>query len=218
MRFENVKEVDIKAVNGKVRLEAWDEDYAEVSYTPHGEVEVEAEQRGSKLVIKEKPTGKRVLGIFQKSSDGWAEIEVKIPKKAVVTAKMVNGEITAEGVGFENVTVVNGKMELKNCIAGTISSVNGPIKAHFTSAGPLKASTVNGRMEITIEELEEDAEISTVNGSVRLYLTEFCDARISVKRVNGSVHLVNLDEPVIGTGEYEVKIHTVNGSITVELL
>jgi len=79
---------------------------------------------------------------------------------------------------------------------------------------------VNGEIELTIEELEGDVEVSCVNGNVRLRLTEFCDARIVSKSVNGGVELVDIDpdDPVIGTGEFEVKISTVNGRVWVGIV
>jgi len=46
MIFENVKEVEISTVNGRLDIEGWDNDHAEVNYTLHGEAEVEVEQKG----------------------------------------------------------------------------------------------------------------------------------------------------------------------------
>ena len=217
MIFENVREVDIKATNGRIEIEGWDSDHAEVDYTVHGEVNVEVEQRGSRLVIKEEPK-KKFLNLLREK--GWAEITAKVPRNAVLNAKTVNGEIKARGVRFENISTVNGKIELKDCEAKTISTVNGGITAHLTAAGSLKASTVNSKIELTIEELEGDVEVSCANGDIVLRLTEFCDARIVSKRVNGDVKLVGIDpeNPVIGSGEFEVRIKAVNGYARVELV
>lgn len=217
MIFENVREVDIKATNGQIEIEGWENDYVEVNYTVHGEVNVEVEQRGSRLVIREEPK-KKFPNLLREN--GWAEIEVKAPRSVPVSAKNVNGELKARGVRFEEVTTVNGEICLKDCEAEKLSTVNGEIRAHLTVAGPLKASTVNGKIELTIEELEGDVEVSCVNGDIVLRLTEFCDARIISKRVNGDVKLVgiNPDDPVIGTGEFEVRASTVKGDVRVELI
>nr|WP_010478336.1 DUF4097 family beta strand repeat-containing protein [Thermococcus zilligii] len=219
MIFENVKEIEIKAVNGRLSIEGWGGE-VEVDYTRHGEVEVEVEQSGERLIIEEKPRTRKVLGVFSKSPEGWAEINLKVPDVAIVSAKNVNGEIIAKGVRFGEVTTVNGQISLENCWAEKLSSVNGRIRAHLKVAGPLKASTVNGKVEITLDDLEGDVSISTVNGGVTLRLTEFCDARITAKAVNGGVHFAGIDpeNPVIGTGNYEVRVSTVNGSVRVELV
>lgn len=216
MIFENVKMVEISAVNGKAEIEGWENDHAEVSYTLHGEAEVEVEQRGGeKLIIREEPK-KRFFNLLGKS--GWAEIAVKVPRKATVKASSVNGEIRARNVSFEKVSTVNGRIELENCEAGEISNVNGRVRAHLSLAKFLKASSVNGPIELEIEELEGDAKISNVNGSIALALSDFCDARIKASRVNGSITFEGIDppeNPVIGTGEFEVKVSTVNGNIVV---
>ena len=217
MMFENVKEVEIKAVNGHLDIEGWENDYVEADYTRHGEVDVEVEQNGNRLRINEEPK-KRFLNLLREG--GWAEINLKVPRSVVVNTKNVNGELTAKGVRFEGATTVNGEMNLEECEAEKLSTVNGEIKAHLTVAGPLKASTVNGELEITIEELEDDVEVSCVNGDIVLRLTDFCDARIVTKRVNGDVKLVGIDpnDPVLGTGEFTVKVSTVNGDVRVELI
>ncbi|AFL94293.1 hypothetical protein CL1_0078 [Thermococcus cleftensis] len=217
MMFEDILEVEIKATNGRIEIEGWENDYVEVNYVPHGEVKVTVEQKGSRLIIGEEPKRKFLNLLGEK---GWAEISVKVPRGVLVNAKNVNGELKARGVRFEEVTTVNGKITLEDCEAEKLSTVNGEIRAGLTVAGPLKASTVNGEIELTIEELEGDVEVSCVNGDIVLRLTEFCDARIVSKGVNGDVKLVGIDpdDPVIGTGEFEVKASTVNGDVRVEVV
>ena len=220
MEFENVREVEVKAVNGRVRIEGWENDHVEVNYTLHGDVEVEVEQVGKKLVVKERLIGKKLLGFIPKPSEGWAEIELRLPKGTVVNFRNVNGELEAREVALRKASTVNGRISLENCEAQELSTVNGRIRAHLSVAGPLKASTVNGELEITIEELEGDVEASCVNGNIVLRLTDFCDASIETKKANGDVKFVGIDpnEPVIGTGEFTVKVSTANGSVRVELI
>ncbi|ACJ16119.1 hypothetical protein, conserved [Thermococcus onnurineus NA1] len=88
MIYENVKKVEIKVVNGVITIEGWDENFAEVDYTVHGEVEVIIEQLEDKLVIEEKPKG---MPLNLRNKSGWAKIEIMIPKSAVIAAKNVNG-------------------------------------------------------------------------------------------------------------------------------
>ncbi len=217
MMFENVREVNIKATNGRIEIEGWENDYVEVNYTVHGETNVEVEERSGKLIIREEPK-RRFLNIFRES--GWAEIEVKLPRKVRINAKSVNGELNARGVRFEDVTTVNGEIDLRDCEAEKLGTVNGEVRAHLAVAGPLRVSTVNGEIELTIEELEGDVEVGCVNGDIVLRLTEFCDASIVGKKVNGNVKMIGIepDDPVIGTGEFEVKVSTVNGDVRVELV
>ncbi|ASJ12424.1 hypothetical protein A3L14_05735 [Thermococcus thioreducens] len=217
MIFENVKKVELNTFGAQVKIEGWENDYVEVNYVLHGEVNVSVEQRGSRLIIKEE-WKKKFFNLLRKG--GWAEIEVKVPKSVVVKARNVNGEITARDVRLTEATTVNGTIELEECEAELLKSVNGEINAHLATAGPLKASIVNGTLGLTIEELEDDVEVSTVNGDIVLRLTDFCDARIVSSRVNGEVKLVGIDpnDPVIGAGTYRVKASTVNGGVRVELI
>ena len=218
MLFEDVREVHLNFVNGRVNVSAWGEDAVEVSYTKHGEVEVIVENMGGKLVINEKPRRKfRFLDII-KAEEGWVEMELKVPRRVPVNARNVNGELIAEGVRFTEVTTVNGEITLKNCDAELMKSVNGEIEAHLPVAGPLEVSTVNGDIEVTLEELDGDVSVSCVNGDITLRLTEFCDARIEAKKVNGDVELVGISDGVIGTGDFLIRVKTVNGDVRVELV
>ncbi len=216
MMFDGVKEVQLTTVNGVVEIEGWENDHVEVSYTTHGEVDVKVERLNGTLIIREEPRKKfRLFG-----SRGWAEIDVKVPGGIKVNAKNVNGKLHARRVRFGEAITVNGTVVLEECEAELLKTVNGEIMADLPAAGPLRASTVNGDLRISIEELEDDIEVSCVNGDIVLELTEFCDARIVAKKVNGDVKLVGIDpdDPVIGTGEYEVRVSTVNGDVKVELL
>ena len=219
MLFEDVREVHLNFVNGMVNVSAWDEDAVEVSYTKHGEVDLIVENMGGKLVINEKPRRKfRFLGII-KAEEGWVEIELKVPRGVPVNARNVNGELIADGIRFTDVTTVNGEITLRNCEAELMKSVNGEIDAHLRVAGPLEVSTVNGDITVTIEELEGDVNVNCVNGDITLRLTEFCDARIEAKKVNGDVELVGIGQDgIIGTGEFPIRIKTVNGDVRVEIV
>ncbi|WP_297468691.1 DUF4097 family beta strand repeat-containing protein [Thermococcus sp.] len=216
MRFENVREIRVKAINGLISLEVWENDYTEVNYTVHGDVDIILEQKGDVLKVEERP--KKRFRLFG-SREGWADIEVKVPKRAIVWAKNINGEIKASGIRFTNVTTVNGDIELRECEAKLIKTINGEIRAHMR-VDPRKVSTVNGEIELTVEELDDDMNVNSMNGDATLRLTDFCDARIRAKSVNGDIRFIGIDpdDPVIGAGTFEVEVSTVNGSVRVELI
>jgi len=217
MRFEDIREVDLKATNGRIEIEGWENDHVEVNYTTHGDVDLTIENENGTLVIREEPRRRfRFLSPFGK--EGWVEMELKVPKGVPVKAKNVNGELTAKEVRFTEVITVNGEIKLRDCEAGLIKTVNGEIEAYLPVAGPLEVSTVNGDVTVTIEELEGDVSVSSVNGDITLRLTEFCDARIETKNINGDVELVGISGGVIGTGEFLIPVKTVNGSVRIELV
>ncbi|ACJ16120.1 hypothetical protein, conserved [Thermococcus onnurineus NA1] len=101
-----------------------------------------------------------------------------------------------------------------------MKTVDGEANATLKIMEPVTISTVNGEIELTIEELKDNLAMKTVNGDISLKLTDFCDARIVTKKVNGDIELIgiNPENPVIGTGEFEVKVTTVNGDIKAVLV
>ncbi|NJE42161.1 DUF4097 domain-containing protein [Thermococcus sp. GR6] len=218
MRFDGVRRIELHLVAAETRVESWDESYVELTYELHGDdVKVDANLNGETLTIKEKPR-RRFFNRLGK--DSWAEITLKVPRGVTLRVDTVIGKLRAEGVRFEEATTVNGTLILEECEAEMLKTVNGEIRPHLPVAGPLKASTVNGDIELTIEELEDDIEVNCVNGNMTLCLTDFCDARIISKKVNGNVRFVgiNPNDPIIGTGELEVKVSTVNGDVKIELV
>ncbi|NJE47398.1 hypothetical protein E3E35_08300 [Thermococcus sp. GR7] len=218
MRFDGVRRIELHLVAAETRVESWDESYVELAYELHGDdVRVDSDLNGETLIIKEKPR-RRFFNRLGK--DSWAEITLKVPRGVTLRVDTVIGTLRAEGVRFDEANTVNGMLTLKECEAGRLKTVNGKIRAHLPVAGPLKASTVNGSIELTIEELEDDVEVSCVNGDVTLRLTDFCDAKIRVKKVNGDVKLVGIDpeDPVVGAGTFNISVSTVNGEVRVELV
>ena len=218
MKFKGVESVKLALVVGRAEVEGWDGDCVEVSYNLHGDdVRVETEVEDGTLLIAEKPRRK----FFNRLGKGnWAEIRVRVPKGTIVNVNNVNGTVEGRDARFKEIKTVSGKVDLRNCEVRQMKCVNGHIRATLPVAGPLNASTVNGALEITIEDIEGEVNVSSVNGNVFLRLTEFCDARIEVKKANGCVELVGVDpeNPVIGTGEFPIRVKTVNGYVRVELI
>lgn len=60
-------------------------------------------------------------------------------------------------------------------------------------------------------------KISNVNGSIVFVFLDFCDVRVKVSCVNGVIIFegIDLENLVIGMGEFEVKVSMVNGNIVV---
>jgi DUF4097 and DUF4098 domain-containing protein YvlB len=91
--------------------------------------------------------------------------------------------------------------------------------------GPVKASTVNGRIEATMEALTGgDVELTTVNGGVTAVLPAQLNAVLDAQTVNGRVEteiplqMTGRISPrhvrgTIGSGGLTLKLNTVNGSI-----
>lgn len=94
---------------------------------------------------------------------------------------------------------------------GHMSTRDNDVTVHFTVQVPagvkFRVRTVNG--EIDADGLSADAEVATVNGSVRVATTGLARAQT----VNGSIHAT------LGRADWpdELDFHTVNGGITLTL-
>ncbi|MFA4647796.1 DUF4097 family beta strand repeat-containing protein [Pyrococcus kukulkanii] len=211
MIFEDVKRVIISGVNGKITVEEHEGDFVEVKYTIEGECDVEVKREGETLIIKEEPRKKKILGIISKDLKGKADITVKVPESVSVTASSVNGTILVEGAKARKVTSVNGSIILKEARVSEVSTVNGRISGSIALAEDLKVSGVNGSISLDIEDMEGDGIVSTVNGSVRIRLSDLCDVTVIASAVNGRIHVDDFED-----GEFKLKVSTVNGSVVVE--
>ena len=152
--------------------------------------------------------------MFGGKNDVSVVFNVSVPRGVKLDATTVNGEITILDVGE----------------AVKASTVNGSIKA-MTARGPLNASTVNGSITARVESMvgEDGITLSTVNGSVMAELPDQINAIIDLSTVNGKFstdfavdasrekHQKRL-HATLGSGGPELKLSTVNGSVTLKKL
>lgn len=144
-----------------------------------------------------------------RDNDVSVEFTVRLPRGVRIEASTVNGGVRVEGATSE--------VEAR--------TVNGDASA-ISSGGPVRASTVNGDIDVRMSELGTgDLNYSTVNGSVTLDFPDALDADVDFATVNGSLRS---DYPLtvtgklnprrmratIGNGGRRLKVHTVNGSIS----
>ncbi|MFV1988229.1 MAG: DUF4097 domain-containing protein [Gemmatimonadota bacterium] len=128
------------------------------------------------------------------------------------------------GVELEAVTV-NGDVEVES-LQGAVDAVtvNGDIT--IETNGAASATTVNGSISAQVGELTDDAEFTTVNGGITLWLPADVSADVDATTVNGTIET---DFPItikgrwgprsasgeIGGGGANLEITTVNGSIDI---
>lgn len=225
------KTVEVKGVNGVIRAEGSSSD----------DIEIVAVKRthwrqgdASKVQIKvvEHAEGITVCALYPqrdgnyntcKPGDGGmsnykdnssVEFTVRVPRDVHFIGRAVNSDVVARGLGG-------------NVIAET---VNGGI--NVATKGYARADTVNGSISVVCgrADWEDSLEFNTVNGSIEVYLPENTRTEINASTVNGSI---KTDLPVVikgelnkrhlrgvvgGSGEAgrELKLSTVNGSITIK--
>ncbi len=173
------------------------------------------------------------------------DFTIKLPVSAILSkAVSVNGNVSIHGTHGDTVTkTINGSINVDNTDGlveakttnGNISvtggatvrdakTINGSISI---SDGALigQAETINGSIKASLlKNRIENTNISTVNGSVDLYLSPDINADISLKTANGKistesflmkVNTISKREFIgtLGSGGQTISVRTVNGSI-----
>lgn len=150
----------------------------------------------------------KVFGLF---GDGDVDVSyvVQVPAGVKVDVSTVNGSLLVGGTtAAVRARTVNGSVSVAAHTAPiTAESVNGSIKASLASAadsGAIQLQTVNGSISAELPAALQGAlDVKTVNGKLA---SEF---PIPANTTNPR-HLVG----TIGSGGREVRLHTVNGSVT----
>jgi hypothetical protein len=127
-----------------------------------------------------------------------------------------------------DVSTVNGQLAIEGASEGIqASTVNGRVVLHAIG-GPIKAETVNGSVETRLDVVTRgDVEIETVNGSVTAIVPAKLNAVLDAQTVNGRVQtelpvqMIGKISPrhvhgTMGLGGPNLKLTTVNGSITIK--
>ena len=154
-----------------------------------------------KWVVKGKYTGHKIA----------VDYEIKVPDHVIVLeARTSNGKIDLNGTtGPSDLITTNGKIEVKNA-EGDIEaySTNGTIEIEnvkgFVTAGTTNGKirvksegikeliTTNGSIEADIKKINEDAEISTTIGSIKLAVPSSLNAVLELSTSNGGINLEDI--------------------------
>ena len=210
--------VEVRGINGPVRVEATDSDTAEVHVLRTARDRRDLERQ--KVVVEQTGTGLVVRGQKDADDDWWkfwsggevrTEVNVKAPRRAEVAAKGINGAVSVgEFEGAVGVSGVNGRVDIAR------------------SVGRAEISGVNGGVTLGVARLGGDGvTIKGVNGGVKIRAAGDLNADLEVKGLNGSVTL-NLPNVVeeergrsslrarIGAGGAPITIKGVNGGVQFE--
>jgi DUF4097 and DUF4098 domain-containing protein YvlB len=139
-------------------------------------------------------------------------LRVRVPYSTSLKLDATNG-------GGIRIDRVNGDLELNNMNGGVFAyNVTGPIVAH----------SLNGRVEVSFDKVSDNkpSSLSSLNGSIDLYLPTDARATLHMKTDNGSINSdfdMRLAPGVYGRGKVttatvnnggaDVTIKTFNGSI-----
>jgi len=212
--------VNLSNVNGSIIVEAWDRNEVKLQYTKVADskdrladVEVKIESRSDYF------SAEVDYGNWRKGTDGWKSGKLNVEFRLMVP----------RGAMLNEVETVNGSVTVSNFTNFTkISAVNGSVKA-TNIRGTARLSTVNGEVDADFDRLESGTKINaeTVNGRVRISIPSDSNATLKADSLNGSI-TNDFGLPVrkgkyvgrdmfgkLGNGEVQVRLESVNGTLTV---
>jgi hypothetical protein len=205
--------IEVRGINGSIHAEpASDDDVDVIAYKngqPYdpGNIEVRVVKHDGGVTIFTVEPSQDGDGPISPSSGGIIDFTVRVPKGVRFLARTVNGLVEAKSLEADaEAHTVNGNVRLSTAGTAQGDTVNGSITASFGRiTSPLKFSTVNGGITL---EMPEDAgaqvHANTVNGRISTDFRLALRGRFAARRADGA----------IGRGGPELKLATVNGSIS----
>lgn len=220
--------IEIKGVNGSIRAER----------APGSEVEVTAEKSGTRfdpedveIALVDNDNGFTICAVYpdqgapnecrpgseghMNSGDNDVKVDftVRVPDGVRFIGRTVNGAVQAVHLGADvEAHTVNGKIDVTTSGTALAETTNGSIRASLGSVrweGARKFTTVNGNIEVNLPAgINAYLAASTVNGHICSDFPIAVHRRYSNRRAHG----------VLGTGGRQLKVTTVNGSITLSRL
>lgn len=217
--------LEIKGVNGRVRVEP----------APGDEVEVRAQARGRRsdpsevriervdhdegvtfCAVYPTPSGERENycapgdggRMNVQRNDVEVEFTVLLPATVRFAGRTVNGDVEARDLASDlTLRTVNGDVEVATTGYAEARTVNGSIDARMGRMDPeggLRFETVNGSIELDLpDDVDADVDARWVNGGLESDLPLHVQGRVSRQRARG----------VLGDGGPALSLSTVNGSI-----
>lgn len=181
-------QVEIRSINGPVKVETWNQSRAEIRITKssrHGEEEIQ------KLDVIVDYSGNRLVIATRKLDEhGEARVKVqvdaKLPRQIALNVSGVNGSVEIGAIeGRVGADGINGKFSLEGAGELDVNGINGSVEA-----GPVDESVkidgVNGK--IAIKETKE-LDVSGVNGSIQATFDTLGARGIGIDGVNGTIKL-----------------------------
>jgi len=220
--------VSVENVNGNIVVEGWDSPGVQVSYTITCSSQ---EEMDAISVVCSTENGVSCRVIYNEDWDGdhhgKVDFLINVPSDVDLDYSLenVNGDIDCSNhSGRATIDLVNGEVAVSDLTGEVaISVVNGDVTAGEVP-GASSISIVNGSILLSVNEMQGDAVIESVNGGIKLQLD--ADARVEAETMSGSIHIAEsfgavVSEDIVktfssfGNGERLIVLSTINGDIEV---
>ena len=227
------RELIMKADLAELVIEPHDEDFIDLSGMILGG------QISDVIVDHEEKDGRASIYIRKKEEVKFFDIKVKmrIPISSILDLLGVSldvGDIRVDGLPVKKMYLytANGDVMIGGVTADDIKleSINGDIYVRGGKIKKLNVSSTNGKLIIEAHVEKSRMVGEDINGEIRLLITENSNAFIEATTINGIVKVFNKEkikviseddkffQGMIGNGESEIILKSVNGNIKIEIL
>ncbi|MBD3278607.1 MAG: DUF4097 family beta strand repeat protein [Candidatus Aegiribacteria sp.] len=220
--------LEISSISGDVVIEEWNSDEMEFSYTIMAD-----DQDDIQMVTVRCDTEEGVICTVEyddsivNSSSARVDFSVMVPAGTALETyiELVSGDVNIHGgSGTAEVVLVSGDLDVAD-YSGELSAelVSGNMTASGCP-GLRSAEVVSGDIDCIAGRMEDDVYLASVSGNVGLHLAD--EAAVSVQTISGDFILDDSFSASVteghgeksaefGSGEFQIEIETVSGSITV---
>lgn len=212
--------VDLSSVNGRIQVVAGQKPTVEIKAvkTAKAATKEGAADLLKQLKLTEDVTADKVKVRIERPRSngpnlhGWGtSVEVAYYVEVPANTKVV-------------LATVNGPIEVSDVKGAKLETVNGSINAKGLS-GDVSASTVNGKVDLSLATVTNDVNVGTTNGGVTVRLPGDAKAVLSGRTVNGGIDVDGLQveevertkrrvEAKLNGGGVRIEAETTNGGIT----
>jgi hypothetical protein len=226
-RVAQGRTVEIKGVNGNIHAEPSGGSEVEVVANKHAkrsntsEVQIKVlEHEGGVTICAIYPTNEPGRTNECQIGDRWntqtrdndveVDFTIRVPSGLRFSGRTVNGGVETGAIGGDvEAYTVNGEVRVYAKGYAEAKTVNGSITASMASADwprALKFSTVNGSITLSLPEATSATlNAETLNGNIGTDFPVTAQGRNSRRRMSG----------IIGGGQHQLTLKTVNGSINI---
>jgi len=212
--------LSLSNLNGAVTVTGWDKNEFEVTITKRAGSREQLDD--ASVIVDFNDDDLHIEVEYDFDNDGEEDETVTFDGDDLVD---VDFEIRApRHAEIRRIELVNGGVKISD-LTGEVNaaSVNGNVTGESLS-GETHLSTVNGNVKLSKLTKHDEIELSSVNGSVTLYLPKNVNAKLTASTVHGDIrgdlghgvtHAGSSMDAVLGTGGPRIELGTVNGNIRI---
>lgn len=172
---------------------------------PFEDIRIKIDSSGDEITVTTDIQSEK--GLFKKNSSGRVDYDISIPQNIKVNIDNVNGQLTLTNLGNDvDAELVNGMINFESCSGNlNLSLTNGEVRANIDSTKGIKVDVTNGSVKIgRLKNVSADIYATTVYGKVKFDDLTLKNVSSDKKNFKGT----------IGDGKNNIRVSTVNGSIT----